>query len=80
MRTHEQTGYANDTYGDARIENAGSDFYRQMDPHGLVLSQGETASPRGAAPAPGVYLAAHAYENSSPSRILRLDCTPGDEI
>jgi hypothetical protein len=51
-----------------------------MDPHGLVLSQGETASPRGAAPAHGEYLAAHAYQNSSPSRILRLDCTPGDEI
>jgi hypothetical protein len=65
---------------DARIENALPDFYRQMDPQGLVFAEGETSSTRGVAQTPRKRLPTDAYQNSSQSRIHRIDSEARDEI
>ena len=65
---------------DARIENAIPDFYRQMDPQGLVFAEGETSSTRGVAQTPRKRLPTDAYQNSSQPRIHRIDREARDEI
>ena len=57
----------------ARIEHLARDLHRQMDTKGFVLARREALSTRAAAPPYRKRFAANADQNSSPSRIHRIN-------
>jgi len=65
---------------DARIENGGRDFHRQVDTQGFVFAEREALSTRAVAPPRRQRFPADAYENSSKSRIHRINRQAGDEV
>jgi NAD(P)-dependent dehydrogenase (short-subunit alcohol dehydrogenase family) len=62
------------------IDNPRFDFHRQVDAEDPVFASGEASPAWGTAPPPGKHLPAHADQNSSQSRIQRLNCEARDEI
>jgi hypothetical protein len=65
---------------DARIENGGPDFHWQVDTQGFVFAEREALSARAVAPPTRKRFAADAYQNSSQSRIHRINRQARDEI
>src|SRR5215472_7606852 len=65
---------------DARIENGRRAFHRQVDTQDLVFAEKEASSARPVAPPARKRLPAYAHQNSSQSRIQRIDCKARNEI
>jgi hypothetical protein len=65
---------------DARIENAACDIHRQVDTQNFVFAETEALSARAVATPARKRVAAHAYKNSSQSRIQRINRQARDEI
>jgi hypothetical protein len=64
----------------ARIENGGPDFHRQVDTQGFVFAEREALSARAVAPPTRKRLPTDAYQNSSQSRIDRINRQARDEV
>jgi hypothetical protein len=56
------------------------DLHRQVDTQDFVFAEGEALSTRAVAPPPRKRLPAYAYQNSSQSRIHRINRQARDEI
>jgi hypothetical protein len=64
----------------ARIENSSHAIHRQVDTQDFVFAEGTALSARAVAAPPWKRLAAYAYQNSSQSRIHRINRQARDEI
>jgi len=65
---------------DATIESRRPDLHRQVDTPDFVFAERETLSTWTVAPPPRKRLAAHPYQNSSQSRIFRINRQAGHEV